>query len=834
MKSSFPLEYSQLVKIRDKMLSAYLPKKGKSKNTPISDCLLSFDIETTSWDENYSSMYSWSLGAALYQDLIKCNNNDDLENVTESIFARTWVDFDSLLFWLDDVAKEKEARFIILVYNLDFEWSYLQKNIDFLAKCYVDKYPTVIEGNHNIMSIQAGNIIFLDAARLFGLGSLKQNAAKYGFKKLEYDYELKRHSGTKLSEEEIKYNMNDVLITLGSWAKVQFYAGVEHINSAALTQTGMIKNILKNNPSVNEEIQSYDYLNKSNGRYYKRKISIKAYKKAVDSASKVFPQDTYEEVIKLCEAAFSGGFSHANIFIQGKTLFNVASADLGSAYPGAMQANWYPRRLIKKEDELNTLRKILQELPDNYMELAKLTREHLPSFGVCTIVISNINVKVFETDKGKCTIPLISEHKLLDSKNAIFDNGKLVEAEMVKISCSTIDIITWRQVYDFKITNCEELYQGANIRNLPDYWLNAVDYCYSAKTILKNTIKKYKSNDDWKNEYRKLNGVGEAEIKHVESMESHEAGHYLDIVLLQRKAELNGLYGIMVMHVLRQSYQYNEDKSISKKPIEMRKVKDGTNYLWGIIVTSIVRLWEVCFSLFLINKNQLPLYWDTDSVKFLYDIEPDILVKEFNDYVGNMNNSHPALGAYDYEGSYKAFKTLGSKRYAVVELNEKTNKIECFTTIAGLPKLVFGKFLTGELDKYLKITDEKDAIEQTLYYFKPNIFVDESATNKLVPKYIVTENPVTIDCVDHFGNHKVETFWPGARLSGIRFALMDMRSRANRQYQQLCCKMQGCDNIDYQPLTIYKNKDKFLVMDGFIETDKLMTFVAQKDVYLYS
>lgn len=828
------MEYDSLAAIRDKMLSVYVPPKGKLKNIPISDCLLSFDIETTSWDENYSSMYSWSLGAASYQDLIKCNDNSDLNEVTAQLLGRKWVDFDAVLFWLNDVAKDKDARFIILVYNLDFEWSYLQKNIDFLAKCYVDKYPTVIEGNHNIMSIQSGNIIFLDAARLFGLGSLKQNAAKYGFKKLEYDYELKRHSETVLTEDEMAYNMNDVLITLGAWSKVQYYAGVEHINNAALTQTGMIRNILKSNPSVNKEIQGYEYLNKSNGRYYKRRISIKAYKKAVDSASKVFPIDTYEDVVKLCEAAFSGGFSHANIFIQNKVLSNVGSADLGSAYPGAMQASWYPRRLIKKEDELNTLRKILSELPNDYMELAKLTRSQLPSFAVCTIVMNNVVVKTFETKKGKCTIPLISEHKILSTQDAVFDNGKLIEAEYIKISCSTIDIMTWRQVYDFKIVECEELYQGANIRKLPDYWLNAVDYCYSAKTILKNTIKKYKNNEDWKNEYRKLNGVGDTEINYVDSMETHEAEHYLDIVLLQRKAELNGLYGIMVMHVLRQSYKYNEDKTITKKPVEMRKARDGTNYLWGIIVTSIVRLWEVCFSLFLIDKGQLPVYWDTDSVKFLYDNEPASLVKEFNEYVGNLNDNHPALGAYDFEGEYKAFKTLGSKRYAVVEFNNKTNKLECFTTIAGLPKLVFGKFLTGMLDSYMKITEEKDAIEQTLYYFKPNIFVDESATNKLVPKYVITENPVTIDCVDYLGAHKTETFWPGARLSGIRFALMDMRSRANRQYQQLCCKMQGCDDIDYQPLTVYKDGDKFKIRDGFIETDKLMTFVAQKDVYLYS
>ena len=80
------------------MKSSYYPRLRKNaKKVPVSDCLFSFDIETTSWTENWSTMYSWAFGAAEYKDIVKCKCNQDLEYITLIKMGRTWRSFDEWL-----------------------------------------------------------------------------------------------------------------------------------------------------------------------------------------------------------------------------------------------------------------------------------------------------------------------------------------------------------------------------------------------------------------------------------------------------------------------------------------------------------------------------------------------------------------------------------------------------------------------------------------------------------------------------------------------------------------------------------------------------------------
>lgn len=814
--------------------------KKNSKKLPISDYLFSFDIETTSWTENIATMYSWCLGAADYSNIVTCKCNEDLEKITDIINGRTWNEFDDILYELNGVAVFMETRYIIIIYNFDFEWSYMQKNIDFIRYGYIEKFPTVLEGRHNIMGICAGNLIFLDARRLFGLGSLKQNAEKYGFEKYEYEYEIKRHSNTELTESEIRYNTNDVLITLGCWAKKLYDNGYEHLCNAPYTATSLIKDLLRKNENVNKIIGYNEIRNKRKNKYLTIKKPVTLFDNAVEIASSVFPDNVeLNTMADRLEKAFSGGYSHCNIFIQNKLLYNVFSADLGSAYPGAMQAAWYPRKLLKSKNpnlDLYKMIKRLREKYDSYMKLAKATRERLDEFAVVLVELKNVSAKVYTNSLGKVNIPIISRHKILEFDNdSLFDNGKLVESKRIKIMCTTIDLLIWDYCYNYKIAYCYECYLGMDIQKLPEYWLNAVDYTYQAKTILKNTVHKYTENSNWESEYRKLPGIDDTEINHVKSMDYHEALYYLNMVLMQRKAELNGLYGIMVMHIIRQSYVYTDNKEVEKGKIDIRKAKDGTCYLWGIIVTAIVRLWEVTFSLYLTDNDILPCYWDTDSVKsyFKSGIDVSKIINNFNEYVGCFKQNYPKLGAYDYEGTYYAFKSLGAKRYIVCELNNKTKQYEWESTIAGLPKKVFSGFLTQELNSALEHFQLKDAVSITAEYFRPNVFIDESATSKLIPKYINTDIPVTMDLIDYKGVHSTETFWPGARLTGIQFAIMDMKILDNKFYQNLCNRIQGAFDDEYNPIIIFYKNGKYDTVDGRLDIPDYKVYMMQKDASIY-
>ena len=825
--------------IQKLMKTAYCPvtKKRSKRYMPTSDLLFSFDIETSSWTEQYSTMYCWSLGAAEYKDLVKCKNNDDLLKITKILFERTWYDFDIICEILNGTAEELNRLFIVLIYNLSYEWSFMQKNIEFIKRHYYPDYPTVIEGNHNILAVRAGNLIFLDAARLFGLGSLKQNAEKYGFKKLEYDYDVLRHSKTKLTKKEKLYNVNDVIITLGAWSRCLANNGYEHIEGAPYTNTAMIKSILKQNPIVNEQLNDRIHSKRNkNGKRYKQHEKYTRFDEALDIATHVFPEEyDIEKLAVWLENAFNGGYTHCNVFTQGKLLFNVGSADLGSAYPSAMMTSWFPRKLLPVKYPNKKFYQIMQVLNKKYVgyiNIAKATRETLEAFAIVTITLSNVSVKIH----NGFTMPLISKHKLLDfDKNALFDNGKLVECDNCKISCTTIDIMTWQLCYNFTVTECHEMLIGSEIQELPQYWRNSVEYCYQAKTVLKQTVSLYKSGNNWEDEYLKLPDIDNVEINHVKSMEFHEAIHYLSMVLLQRKGELNGLYGIMVMHIIRRMYQYNENKDIVEGEKNIREAKDATCYLWGIIITAIVRLWEVTFSLYVSDNGCLPAYWDTDSVKFCYgDIDVKNLIKKFNEQVGYIVDKYSALGAYDYEGTYYAFKSLGSKRYIACEQNKDGN-YEWESTIAGLPKRVFSNFLTQVLNENIRYMPLDKAIEMSAYYFKPNMYVDESATNKLIPKYIKDPVEVTLKCIDYQGVECIETFYPGARLSGVQFAIMSLDSNENRTYQRLCDRMQNRifeDSTSY--IISFDNElKKYVIEEGKLEKSKLKVYMYQQDVEVY-
>ena len=197
-----------LFDICNNMTKSYIErsKRSKKKNIPYSDYLLSFDIETTTWEDGTSSVYVWTISGADYNELVNCNCNSDLDRVCDKYTARTLQEFDTALVALNEAAEAANALFLVLIYNLAYEWSYISKNCDFFINSIDLDYPTVLEGRHNAMSVKAGNLVLLDATRIFGLGSLKQNAAKYGFEKLDYDYEVKRHQKTPLTEQDYIYN----------------------------------------------------------------------------------------------------------------------------------------------------------------------------------------------------------------------------------------------------------------------------------------------------------------------------------------------------------------------------------------------------------------------------------------------------------------------------------------------------------------------------------------------------------------------------------------------------------------------------------------------------
>ena len=93
------------------------------------------------------------------------------------------------------------------------------------------------------------------------------------------------------------------------------------------------------------------------------------------------------------------------------------------------------------------------------------------------------------------------------------------------------------------------------------------------------------------------------------------------------------------------------------------------------------------------------------------------------------------LGVWDYDGSYKVFKTLGAKRYVVL-----TDNYEFKSTIAGLGKTSGRDYLTGNYGKY-----------GAFRAFRNELSIDPEYTGKLTHKYIDLDETKHIDLTDYTG-----------------------------------------------------------------------------------
>ena len=265
-------------------------KKVKYYNVPAS-----FDIETSSFISDYSEktaiMYVWTLGINGY-----------------CFIGRTWEEFTNILDAIAGyLSLSIEKRLVVYVHNLSYEFQFIRKHFEWLK-------VFSIEVRKPVYAITNIGIEFRCSYLLSGysLERLGNNLVTYKIKKLvgNLDYSLIRHSKTRLTEDEIMYCINDVLVVM---AYIQERIETDgNITNIPLTKTGYVRKYCKQSCL---------------GRGKKKN---KLYKKMMQTLT--LESDEYLQL----KRAFQGGFTHANAFYSGKTLYDVASYDFTSSYPTVM------------------------------------------------------------------------------------------------------------------------------------------------------------------------------------------------------------------------------------------------------------------------------------------------------------------------------------------------------------------------------------------------------------------------------------------------------------------------------------------------------------------
>ena len=626
------------------------------------------------------------------------------------IRGRTWGEFlDVIETLVREYDLNKDKRLIIYVHNLAYEFQWFQRYF---------KWEKIfsLEKRKPLYAITQDGIEFRCSYLLSGysLEVLGENLTKYKVHKLkgDLDYRLIRHSRTPLTEKEWGYVLNDGLIVMAHIQEEIERLGT--INDLPLTKTGYVRDLCK-----------YRCLKGANRWDYVKLMR-----------ALTLTPETYAQL----KQTYTGGFTHANIHYVDKVIRNVHSFDFSSSYPAVMLSEEYPMSkpyfvMIKDEQEFIT---------------------HLKCY-CCMFECTFINLRSKVSYEN-----YISISRCIKAEHYIVNNGRVVEADMVKVCLTEQDFFIIAQLYDWdyiEVSNFYKFYKD-----------------YLPKDLVLTILELYKDKTE-------LKGVEEKIVEYLVS-----------------KGMINSIYGMCVTDPCRDEIIYDELWSSKNADIPTLIDKYNTNnqrvlyYAWGVWVTAYAR--RNLFTGICEFKDDY-IYSDTDSLKVL-NVENHIdYIEKYNrdvtakvhkclrHYDIDIKMAKPKtikgvekpIGVWDYEGMYTRFKTLGAKRYMV----EKDGKIEI--TIAGVSKKAGAEYL-----KHTYKTNDKifDAFTEDLEF--PSIYdkdgIEENGSGKLCHTYI--DYYMEGEIVDYMGNKYIYN-----EQSGVHMENTDYTLNLEAQFKKLLYGVKG-------------------------------------------
>ena len=410
------------------------------------------------------------------------------------------------------------------------------------------------------------------------------------------------------------------------------------------------------------------------------------------------------EEYKMLKRAFAGGFTHANANHTGKVIENVGSYDLTSAYPAVMLMEKFPMSAGEKvtvnssEEFLNYIKK--------YNCLFEISFEYLTPKIDCDHYLS----------VSKCTGISIEE-----------DNGRIVSARKVSTTITEIDYQIIEQCYSWDSIKIGKMYiyrKG-----------------YLPKEIILSVLEFYKKKTE-------LKGIKEQEEEYQ-----------------RNKGMLNSIYGMCVTDINKDKFLFENDEWKTEE-VTVEEGMESYNksnsrfihYPWGVWITAYNRrnLWSA-----IIACGDDYIYSDTDSGKIKnYENHKEFFEKynqlvekklrklceyydlDWDDFQPkDKNGKRHLIGVFDFEGVYLKFKTLGAKRYMVMQYTKNKKgkrKKEITMTVSGVNKKIAMPYL---LKKYGSNVFE---------YFNDGLVIPAGHTGKNIHAYI--DNEIEGDITDYLGN----------------------------------------------------------------------------------
>lgn len=481
------------------------------------------------------------------------------------------------------------------------------------------------------------------------------------------DYNKIRTPLTVMTKEEIEYGVYDVLTQVeGLKYYKKRYGNVYNI---PLTHTGKMRREC-------EEVMKTEI-------NYNRKIST------------LIPQ-TLQEYKEQCDA-FIGGTVLCNWLYKDRLIKDLEAWDIASSYPFVLVTGLYPM------SPFYTVTKNFERYMYNekYLYLVTFT---------ATNIESNYNCQ------------FLSKSKALSTKGCEVNNGRIIRAEEVKFTLTSVDYEMFLKCYTIEGELNIEKFQFCRAGYLNKKFRLFILGLYADKTTLK--------------------GVKGMEEIYMNKKEYINAGYgdfvtkiFADDIIFDYNSLINWTEDMKIWKkdkLRDETYQSKYDTLLKKQ------FKNYKAFIQGVFVTANARkrLWD-CITYK--DMDEHLVYTDTDSAK-IHDYSGEFFEQE-NKRVLELNKkvakdlgvseemfspkdkdgvSHP-IGVWEHEDTYEEFKSLGCKQYIYKD------KDGMHLTCAGISKLAVQCFKNVddfEIDRRLtekelrSCTDDKghSAEKLTPYY----------------------------------------------------------------------------------------------------------------------
>ena len=614
----------------------------QKKDTLYCDNIMSFDIEVSSFflKDGVVNTFDKTKPSKYWEDYEKVSLCYIWQFAIDGnvYYGRELEQFLSLIDDLNSI--NDNCKYIIFVHNLSYEFQFLRNLFNDEIEVFARQVRHPFYFTYRNFEFRCSYMLTRLSLDSWAKSKHLCNQKLVG----NLDYLVPRTPKTHLKKNELEYCFQDVRVVCEGIKEYKERFG--HVVEIPLTQTGVVR-------------KQCEKLMRSEIGYCKK-------------MSAIYP-DTIEEMQLLIDI-FMGGYTHANMLDTGITIENVASYDLTSSYPAVMVFEKYPMTKFLKVS--HNYEKYMND--DRYCYIVEF-------------IAYNIDSQLSHS--------FLSKSFCSEIVKGIYDNGRIICADSVKVKMTNIDFEIFKKAYKYDNLVIINFYIART-----GYLNNK--FCLYILELFNNKTK-YKGVEGYEDLYAKS------------------------------KEEINALFGMAVTRDITDEVVFNKDwkkelltseiynEKVTKKKRNIRRCY--TTFAHGMWITAYARrnLWLGVF-----DHSDDIIYMDTDSHKVenwkehidYYNAYNEEVFKKQEESakrlgidVSMFNPVSPkgevsSLGTFKFEGEYKKFRTLGAKKY-ICETDEGLEM-----TVSGVRK---------------KAVSQISDIEE----FKNGLVFDIDHANKLLMNY---------------------------------------------------------------------------------------------------